>query len=258
MNNKQIKADLIELGLSPYEATIFTVLSKTDGMTHLELSRETGINRSKVYRLVEELAKRSLVHIGTDEKKRIFAADPNVLKVGVVNVENELERMKTALESTLPALQELNKLKSNPLNFKINTYEGVEGFKQMLWNELKTKGENLVFGSGTLEDLVDSHAWAERHREKTKDVNYTIREVKSLSDTAKKKKFTDVEGFDESFSVRYLDDSLFDFRHQIAIYNDTVAIYCYRDGQKVGVEVVNENYAKFYRSTFEMYWDIAN
>jgi hypothetical protein len=45
--------------------------------------------------------------------------------------------------------------------------------------------------------------------------------------------------------------------HQVSIYNDTVATYCWRHEQKVGFEVINHSYAMMMRQMFEQYWKLA-
>jgi hypothetical protein len=44
---------------------------------------------------------------------------------------------------------------------------------------------------------------------------------------------------------------------QIAIYNDTVSVYHWRDDQKVGSETINKAYADTMRQMFESYWVIS-
>jgi hypothetical protein len=127
--------------------------------------------------------------------------------------------------------------------------------KQMLWNELKTKGELLSFGSGTLEDIVGSRRWAEAHRAKTVDVEYKIREINNRG--KKPIDFTNTSKFLDSFERRNIDEDILKLDQQIIIYNDTVAIYHWRDDQKVGTEIHNKAYANTMRQMFEMYWKIA-
>ncbi len=258
MNTKEIQDSLVSLGLNSYEAKVYIALLKSDGMSHLQLARDTGINRSKIYRLIDELSKRSLVHVRTDDSgKKIHAADPEALNVSVVNEQEQLAHKTEALSSVLPVLKDVYEQNDVPLNFKINTYEGIRGFKQMLWNELKAQGEVLIIGSGSLESLVDNHKWAEKHRARAHELNYSVREIKGSNDTTKKGKFTDVEGYLDNSEIRYLDEAVVHFKHQIVVYNSTVSIYCYSDGQKVGLEMVNAANADFYRDMFERYWSIS-
>jgi hypothetical protein len=166
-----------------------------------------------------------------------------------------LKSKKAILGQLLPELNKIYSSDSDELKFSISTYEGVAGMKQMLWNELKTEGEILVFGSGTLEDLVASKRWAEAHRQKTLDVDYKIREINNRG--KKPIKFTANSNFLNNFERRHIDEDALDLEQQIAIYNDTVAIYHWRDDQKVGVEIHSRAYANTMRQMFEMYWGVA-
>ncbi len=126
----------------------------------------------------------------------------------------------------------------------------------MLWHELKTNGEEVIFGSGTIEDLVPQRRWAEKHRTRTVEANYSIREV--LNPGEKDMPFTLNTKFMDSYTHRTIPPELLLLKHQVAIYNDTVATYCWRDDQKVGLEVINHAHAQMMRQMFEHYWQLAS
>ena len=148
---------------------------------------------------------------------------------------------------SLPRLNKLFNKEDSSLKFVVNTYEGVSGFKQMLWNELKTKGELLGFGSGTIEDLTGNKNWA-----KTVDAKYKIREINNHG--KKPADFTKNSDFYTNFERRYIGEDILNIDQQIIIYNDTVAVYHWRDDQKVGLETINKAYANTMRQMFESYW----
>lgn len=256
MNTNDLILQLSNLGMTTQEARVYHALLKSGPKTHLQLSRDTGINRSKVYRIADDLKKRSIITDRTDDRgKFLVAASPETLGVEITNLESSVIKSKEAYSNVLPVLSSLAESQSSPINFVVKTYEGVEGFKQMLWNELKVKDEVLVFGSGTLEDLVDDKNWAEKHRQKTVDLEYSMREL--LNPGGKPANFTENKDFFKNFQKRIISESKIKLTHQISIYNDTVATYCYRDGQKVGYEVTNKAYAEMYRQIFESYWGVA-
>ncbi len=255
LNNKnELKKYLAAYGLSLDQAKVYLALLEKP-LSHLELARKTGINRTKIYRIADDLEKLSLVKTEQlDSGKVLSASEPKNLEVSLVTKEEELKSKKAILKELLPSLNNLFENTENELKFSVSTYEGVAGMKQMLWNELKTKGEILVFGSGTLEDLVGSRRWAEAHRQRTLDVDYKIREINNRG--KKPIKFTENSNFLNNFERRHIDEELLDLEQQIAIYNDTVAIYHWRDDQKVGVEIRNKAYASSMRQMFEMYWGL--
>src|SRR5688500_4466321 len=78
---------LYRLGLQSGEAKLYVELLKSP-TTHLRLAHATGINRTKVYRLIADLEKRSLVTRRTDDRGTfLVAADPATLEVEVVSQE---------------------------------------------------------------------------------------------------------------------------------------------------------------------------
>lgn len=245
---------LYRLGLDTDQAKVYLALLEKP-MSHLEIARKTSVNRTKVYRIADDLIKRGLIAENQDETGRqLIANDPANLEISIKTDEEEVERKKQTLQSALPGLQTLFASGSLPgeSDFEVNTYEGSDGFKQMLWNELKTKDEIVIFGSGTIADLVGSRRWAEKHREKTIESGYKIREV--LNPNGKPNVFTENENFMQQYNRRYVPVNILPLTHQLCVYNNTVAIYSWVNDQKVGVEIVNKQFAEMQRSIFEEYW----
>jgi sugar-specific transcriptional regulator TrmB len=228
-------------------------------MSHLKLSRQTGINRTKVYRIADTLIARGLITSEQDDTgKRLAANSPDNLEIALTSAEEKLKNQRQALNETLPQLQELfsEAGQVQPSDFMVNTYEGVDGFKQMLWNELKTKGEIVIFGYGSIQDLIGSQAWAEKHREKTVEAGYKIREL--LNPRTKKTNFTKNTDFiTKTYVKRYIDPAILPLGQQVAVYNNTVAIYNWQDGRKVGLEIINPAFAAMQRASFEHFWKLA-
>jgi sugar-specific transcriptional regulator TrmB len=258
LNNKNtLLLNLHRLGLSADECRVYLALLD-EPMSRLEVARKTGINRTKVYRVADMLIRRGLVSEETNSRGRELAAsDPVNLEIVITTEEEKIKSQRQLLSQTLPILNEIytTKNRMDGSDFVINTYEGVDGFKQMLWNELKAENEVLVFGSGTLQDLVGSSRWAEKHREKTITAGYTIREI--LNPDGKPDVFTKNTDFMSRYMRRNISSQTLPLHHQISIYNNTVAIYNWRNEQKVGVEIVNKSYADTQRSMFEHYWPLG-
>lgn len=259
LNNKNnTLLQLYRLGLSADEAKVYLTLLEQP-LSHLEIARKTGVNRTKVYRIADELEKRGLIAENQDETgKQLIANDPSNLEITVKTEEEVLDRKKQTLKATLPELQAIFQAGALPsdIDFEVNTYEGSDGFKQMLWNELKTKDEIVIFGSGTIADLVGSERWAEKHREKTLEVGYKIREI--LNPNGKPNQFTKNTTFmNKAYCRRYISANTLPLAHQLCVYNNTVAIYHWRNNKKVGTEIINKSFADMQRAIFERYWCIA-
>lgn len=260
LNNKDtIVKYLRNLDLTAEEAVLYLELLDNGPQSHLGVSRKTDINRTKIYRIADDLEKRGLLTIQTDDKGTLLAAtDPTNLEVGIVTREEHAKNQRAILKTLLPTLQDLRSdTLPSPDDFVVKTYEGVEGFKQMLWNELKAKPEVLIFGSGTIEDLVISKRWSEKHRERSVEAGYKVREIvnhgKKPTDFTKNQEF-----MDSVFKQRHIAEDVLNLEHQVIIYNDTVATYYWRGDQKVGYEVVNRANTNMMRQIFEHYWQLAS
>lgn len=248
-NNDTLLQRLKSLNLSSDEARIYLELLKGPA-THLRLARATGVNRSKVYRVAEQLEKRSLVSVRSDDRGTfLIASDPATLEVELVTEEENIKAKRTVFESLLPVLQ---LIKNNDVSsFIVHTYEGEEGFKQMMWHELKTKDENLMFGRGSLNDFVENKRWISQHQARMVQANYRIRELVNPHET------DNIFTVSARYKYRAIPKEVLPLENQIAIYNDTVAFYHWRHQQKVGIEIINSDLAHTFRRMFEHYWELA-
>jgi len=252
-NKNSILNQLHQLGLDYDEAKIYLELLREPN-THLRLSVVTGINRTKVYRLVENLEKRSLVARHTDDKGTfLVASDPTTLEVAIVTHEEKIKQLRTTFTQLLPTLESLKV--QNGSAFVVRTYEGIEGLKQMCWHELQTCGELLSLGGQTIEDLITNRRWAEKHRALSVEAGYSIREI--INHDVDLPTFTNNQEYMKRYQYRQMPSNLVFFSEQITIYNDTVAVYHWRENQKVGVEIVSKTYAHAMRSLFNQYWELA-
>lgn len=255
-NKDTLIAKLRALNLTGEEAKLYLELLK-EPATHLRLSHITGINRTKVYRLIENLEKRSLVARRVDDRGAfLVAADPATLEVELVAREEKLKQQRTMLTQLLPTLSALQIEDSH--SFVIRTYEGVEGFKQMVWHELKTKGELVFFGDGELEEFIPHHRWTAKHRELSVEAGYKIRGLINSHDLKKRiYSFSKNLDYMKNYSNRPIAKEVLLLDHQTVIYNNTVAIYHWRQDQKVGIEIINKSIATMLRQMFEHYWELA-
>jgi len=253
-NDASILALLQKLNLKKDEAKLYIELLNGPN-THMRLAHAIGINRTKVYRLADDLEKRSLVSKRTDDQGTfLVAADPATLEVELVTKEEDIKNQRAAFTQLLPMLSGL--LSGDTNDFVVQTYEGNEGFKQMLWHELKAKDEAIIFGDGTIEELVSDKGWAEEHRTRTVRSGYQVREI--LNPDGKPPNFTANQEFIKNHYVyRLIPREIMDLGQQIVIYNDTVSIYDWRESKKVGIEIINKILAQTMRQIFEHYWAIA-
>src|SRR5689334_6946361 len=103
LNNKdEIIKKLTKLNLSREEAQLYLELLKGPN-THLRLSHITGINRTKVYRLIEQLEQRSLVGRRSDDRGTfITARDYASLEIELISQEEKLKQQRKIFQDLGP------------------------------------------------------------------------------------------------------------------------------------------------------------
>lgn len=250
-NNDAYTESLVSLGLGKDEAHVYLELLQGE-TTHLRLSRNTGIARTKVYRLMDQLERRGLVQRLTDDRGSfLVAANPENLGIDLTRQEEFIKSRREILNTLVPKLDGLREVPSK--SFYIRTYEGERGFRQMCWHELKAKGEVLALGGGTIEELVPNPRWAEKHRALSVEAGYKVRDLVNLG--VDQATFThNQEYLQKQYSCRGISREVIPFDNQTVIYNNTVSIYHHRHAKRVGVEIVSQSYAQMMRSIFELYW----
>lgn len=255
MNTKQQIIDILKRsGLSQESAKVYLFLCSKSA-SHLQVSRATLINRTKVYRIVQDLEHIGLITRQTDDRGTFLkACDPGVLELNLAAREEQMRKARSDLRNITPELQRLSQSTDGLMT--IRTYEGIEGLKQMCWHELKAKDELLTLGSGSIEDLIPNHYWAEKHRFLNVEAGYNVLEIVNASDV-QNVTFTSNQDFMKRYTYRVLDDDVLRLASQTVIYNDTVAIYHWREDQKVGVEIINKEYADMMRTVFKNYWNLS-
>lgn len=258
MNKKpEIIDDLVTAGLTSDEALLYVELLKGP-MTYLSLSKITSMNRTKVYRVIESLEAKSLVSKHVDDRGSfLITSDPSSLEVDILNAEQVIATRRRALGKIMPVLSRLQGKTSK--DFAIKTYDGTAGFKQMCWHELKTNGEVVSLGNGTIEQLVSDDTWALSHRYRQIQAGYKIRDLVNYDYTTRELPELSSDLLLEAgvYSHRLISPSIIMFDSQTVIYNDVVAIYHWKQEKKVGIEIISQTYADMMRQIFEHYWEIA-
>jgi len=261
LNNKNnILLSLRRLGLTADESKIYFALLEKP-LTYLELSRKTSINRTKVYRLADSLMARSLItEKQRDDGKFLTATDPANLEIELSTAQEKLKLQKQIFKKALPSLAEIYSSKpSDPREFfTISTFEGSAGLKQMLWNELKTKGELCVYSHDTL-DQVAGRRWAENYRAEITERQVPHRVLENF-DGKHVLETTEVEDYKTIYNVRFLERDVLNLQQELTIHDDVVSIYNWNrtgEGVKVGLEIHNQQFADFQKAIFESYWKIA-
>ena len=252
----QIASFLEALNFSADEIRLFQTLLEIGPLTKLELSRQSGVNRTRVYRLIEQMARRGVVEEVIDEYTTVVVpAGLDKLKRMVNEQEEKVKHLTQGLpllESMFSKVQQMNDQQT-----KVVFYRGHEGIRQMAWNNLKAKGEIVGYTYRFYVEALGDKLFQEWLEELTRR-KIKVREI--ITDTYRDLK-RDNPGVDVmpvgTCETHYISTEALDYDHQLDIYNDVVAIYNWYEGEVFGVEIYNEKVAKLQKQLFEIVWKIA-
>ncbi len=258
LNIDELLDQLQRLGLRKDEAAVYVELLKEPG-NHLQLSRKTGVDRAKIYRLVEHLEKRGLIARRTDDRGTfLVASDPDLFEAELAGEEYRLSDRRNTLGTVLPTLHTIQTLTAaGEGDFSLKTYDGQAGFKQMCWHELKTKGEIITFGHGNIETLVNDLGWAAKHRTFQVAARYHTRDLVNPDKAIRSKLASERLYEARLYRAGVITPEVLRFDDQMVVYNNTVAIYHWQDAHKAGLEIISATFANTMRQLFEHYWKLT-
>lgn len=251
--NKLIDNYIQELGFSPDAGRLYSELVTKGPMTILEASRATGIERTALYRLIDDLTGRGLVEELLEHKtRRLQAVATNKIKDILESEKKRVQKLDSEFsefENIINALPQSN-------TTQVRYFRGINGIKQILWNETKAKGGLIGYTYRNLAEVVGQKYFEEyaREIEKNKVVSRDLR-CDSFLDSSDSPEF--VRRHIDSSAWRYLLDSVMHLTHNLDVYNDVVAIYYWQNNDVFGVEIQNQLIADMQRSIFETLWKLA-
>jgi sugar-specific transcriptional regulator TrmB len=252
-NTQAIRAYFYKLGLSSEIADIYLALHAHGRQTISQLSRNSGVERTRLYRLIDELQDSNLVEIETQYKKRIIAAAPvGNLQILIAKKEQDLRDLRVGLHD----LQEtLSNRSLHSAATKIQAYRGSEGLKQMYWNQTRSKTENLSVLYENMQirtNLSFFERWARTCNERGLEFRSII--CDNFIQTQQNWYQEHNNERLKNWQSRYIPDGVFAITHSTVIYDDITSYYNWKDGEIFGIEIHNKEIADAQRQFFEMLW----
>ncbi|KKS78647.1 MAG: hypothetical protein UV54_C0056G0003 [Candidatus Beckwithbacteria bacterium GW2011_GWA2_43_10] len=252
MNNMDIKQKLKLLGLNDKQAEIYLLLLKQGITSLLELSRQTDINRTTIYRIIEDLKKLSLVEeIIADRGAKVKAVKPENLQLLLTQKETELDELRNHLPDLI---SDLSAIKDKPSSStQVVYFRGQNGLRQLLWNVLKAKDEHVGYGYAEWNTSLGQE-FAEKLRQEMVNRKIYSREIQNTNQFKPMSTWTKVKDYDQFYQGRYLPKSLVEINHDTYIYNDVFAFYYFIQDELFGIEIHNAEIAKTQKQIFEVLW----
>lgn len=244
-----------KLGLEPEIADIYLALHTHGPQTISALSRTSGVERTRIYRLLDRLMESNLIEVETRQARGIIKPAPIAnLRILISQKEQELKSLQDELELIQQVLAR-NSLSSPAA--RVQFYEGQEGIKQMLWNILQSKTEILCILRENLHANTSSKFF-EQWVQHCNQAHSHFRVIYSKAFVqAQPNQYATNNKEPKNWNSRHIDQAVFDISHNQIIYNDVVAYYEWTDQGVFGLEIYNRSIANTQRHFFEMLWPQA-
>lgn len=251
-----IRTYFAKLGLEPEIADIYLALHAHGPQTISELSRNSRVERTRIYRLIDKLLESNLIEVETHYKRGIVKAAP------IANLHiliNEKEQELKSLQDELGLIEQVlgrNSL-SSPVT-RVQFYQGREGIRQMFWNELRAKTE-IVGYVYRIVDEPNGRKFMERYWEEFRTRNLHMRLISgdTFAESWKDANATFGQGYSQkvgNIDYHYISPDIFPITHLCETYDDVV-MYCnWKDNGLFGIEIYNQEIADAQRAQFEMLW----
>lgn len=251
MNKQKVLNHLKSIGLSDDESALYLYLLSNGESTPLQISRDIQLNRSKIYRITEDLKEKKLIE-ETESAwgRKLRAAAPENLELMLKEEELKLEEKKDTFKTLITDLKSMTPVNTN--SFYVKYFSGTDGLKQMMWNELKAK-EIYSFSHGFFNQIVGK-SFADKIRKE-----YVVRNVKlwiienDITTPTKENQ----EYYKHNFTAKTLDKRTLEIEHMIDIYEDVVSIIDWDNEKRSGIEIHNSALARMFKGIFQHYWSLV-
>lgn len=254
LNRDILRAYFAKLNLEPQVADIYLALHSNGPQTISELSRRSGVERTRIYRTIETMATLNLIEVETQYKRRIIHPAPvNNLNIVLSKKEEELR----SLQKELGHIQQLLQDQAGQAHTtSVRFFKGSEGLKQLFWNQLQATTPNLSILYENAQGRTKG-AFFERWANECNKRKLVFRGIIGDYFIETQKEWYAARDNErlKDWQARYVPASLFTIRHSTIIYNDIVAYFSWHEGSAFGIELHNKNIADAQRQFFAMLWE---
>ncbi len=238
------------LGFSHKESLIYVALLDLGRGTAAEISKKTGINRTTIYDIVEELERTGLVaQLGGVKKKTYRPEPPEKLPIILEKKAAHLRDMAKQSEGLVSMLQTVAaKAPSKP---KIKVYEGDKGLQSLYDASLLCKTYIRSFLTADALETFDPeyvHSYFERRARK----GIKIKGILNASEASRGYKANSKKLLRE---INLVPNEKMDIVPEVYIYDDTISIFSIKE--RLGVSIESKDIANAFKKLYDLAWERA-
>lgn len=242
-----IEQYLQNIGLDAKEAKVYLSGLQLGPATIQDLAKASGIKRSTVYEVIEDLKEKSLVNVTQKNKRKLFTVqEPDNLMLFLKQKENVLAQIMPDLE----ALK--NTTAKKPA---IRVFDGISGIKQIYADMIKKPGEILALAAPrpviakSVLDYLHNEWKPLRLAEKVSMRRVNINESGDPS-----RDYIKLEFPEKNEAVKFLPPEHYPFSVGIYIYRQKTAFVSFAEQEMVGIIIRSPEINATMKMIFETFW----
>lgn len=241
------KNQLIELGFSDKEASVYLALLELGPATTAEISRVAKINRTTGYDILESLVSDGLINpIGETKIQKFVAENPDKV---IVFLENKIKEGQEKLKHAYNLLPELFSVYNEKEKPKVKYYEGVARIKEVFEDTLTAEKEIIGYAVGTDAFQSVGEEYLRDYFKRRVAKNIKVRVIVPDDPDTLKVIEKDKEEMRES---RVVSRDKFYFTTETNIYNNKVLNVSWKE--KFAVLIESKEIADAQKKVFELAW----
>jgi sugar-specific transcriptional regulator TrmB len=242
----KLQNELIEIGLTEKEASVYISLLELGSGTVSMISRRANINRTTGYDILDNLVTKGLVAISGKEPKQEYSAESpeNLSKFITDDIKRKHEALRKT-ESLIPELKSIHNLIDRP---KVRFYEGTDGLMEVYEDTLTSHEPIRAFA--TVDDMHSGLPnYFPKYYKRRAGAGIEIRAIIPDTQIGRERKTRDKEEMRQSALVPA---EKFYFSPEINIYDNKVMIASWRE--KLGIIIESTEIADAMKKIYELAW----
>jgi sugar-specific transcriptional regulator TrmB len=253
-DTEAVRRYFAKLGLAQEVADIYLALHTHGPQSISELSRNARVERTRIYRLIDQLMDSNLIELEGQSARGVIKAAPiSNLHVLINQREQELKSLQDELNLIEQVLAR-NSLSTPAV--RLQTYHGAQGVRQLLWNILSAKSEILGYCHQPLEAIIGkklAQQWASEYTTRGLQAAILTNEQFTTNQETASAKAKNNAGYSSPKGLVWhtVNPTHFTATHFCMVYDDIVSYIHRKDNEIYGLEIHNQTTADAQRQLLE-------
>ncbi len=254
-----LKEFLLDLGLQKLEVTVFLSALQVGSGPASTIAKVAGLNRVTTYEILKRLSKKGFIKIRAKEGSQVKYFVPEDVSEIKAKLQNKVAHLETSLVNLEKVKEEFGALyrssTDKPLVF---FYEGKEGVRTALNDTLVAKPKEILALSSAdwLSTTFNDDGYLDGYWQGRVSRNIVCRAIVSQTPEAVKFFTPEINKRDLRI-VRFIAPELFDFKNEINVYFDSVALTSFTAGSEHSIIIRSKSIASGCRAMFNALWALS-